>query len=252
MANCLKGECSDDVGNCSPCKDCNDCPDPVLPRCDIALSPDGAFTNATVVVEDGCIVEVRSGEPFVYDPVTCCAEPGTGGGGGQGLDGPPGPPGQNATIAIGEVTTVGPTQPARVINTGTATAAVLSFEIPQGEPGQDSEDGRGVTDSRGGWNIENGLIKGLPPTWPPLATAVSVSETAGIDLVTEVNENGVVKTTLNASSYDMSMRNYINQQIAEAVTPVQEQLTSALARIASLETQVANLAQRVTALEGRP
>lgn len=249
MANCLNGECSDDVGNCSPCKDCNDCPDPVLPRCNEALTPDGVFTNATVTIENGCIVKVNGGEPFVYDPDTCCAEPGTGGGGGQGLDGPPGPPGQNATIRIGAVNTVGPNQRAEIVNVGTDVAAILDFYIPQGKAGADAEDGRGVTDARGGWNIENGLIKGLPPTWPPLAAFVAVSESAGFDLVGETNDNGVIKLTLDASVYDTSIKNYIASEIEKAVTPLQQAITQLQSQITAQAEQISSLSQRVSRLE---
>lgn len=53
--------------------------------------------------------------------------------GDPGGEGDPGAPGAAATIAIGTVTTVGPEDPATVTNVGTGAAAVLDFEIPQGE-----------------------------------------------------------------------------------------------------------------------
>lgn len=55
--------------------------------------------------------------------------------GKDGKDGIQGNPGQNATIAIGTVTTLEPDQEATVQNTGTETNAVLSFGIPKGETG---------------------------------------------------------------------------------------------------------------------
>ena len=55
--------------------------------------------------------------------------------GDTGLKGDTGDPGQNATIAIGTVTTLEPDQEATVQNTGTETNAVLSFGIPKGAQG---------------------------------------------------------------------------------------------------------------------
>ena len=59
----------------------------------------------------------------------------TGETGPQGPQGSKGNPGQNATIAIGTVTTLEPDQEATVQNTGTETNAVLAFGIPKGETG---------------------------------------------------------------------------------------------------------------------
>ena len=55
--------------------------------------------------------------------------------GDTGPQGDDGDPGQNATIAIGTVTTLEPDQEATVQNTGTETNAVLSFGIPKGVQG---------------------------------------------------------------------------------------------------------------------
>ena len=55
--------------------------------------------------------------------------------GDTGLKGDTGNPGQNATIAIGTVTTLEPDQEATVQNTGTETNAVLAFGIPKGAQG---------------------------------------------------------------------------------------------------------------------
>lgn len=46
-----------------------------------------------------------------------------------------GPPGKDATITVGETITGEPGTPASVVNTGTESAAVLSFTIPQGQQG---------------------------------------------------------------------------------------------------------------------
>jgi len=69
------------------CEKCPPPPDPVLPRCNIAL-PDGVYQHATLVIENGCIVEVREGEPFIYTPQPCCSTGGgSDGGGGTPTDG---------------------------------------------------------------------------------------------------------------------------------------------------------------------
>lgn len=54
---------------------------------------------------------------------------GTGGGGG-------GTPGQAATVTVGTTTTLSPGSQATVTNSGTTSAAVLNFGIPQGKQGQ--------------------------------------------------------------------------------------------------------------------
>lgn len=51
------------------------------------------------------------------------------------LQGATGPQGDAATIAVGTVTTVLPTDPATVTNVGTSGAAVFNFEIPKGDTG---------------------------------------------------------------------------------------------------------------------
>lgn len=72
----------------------------------------------------------------------------------QGIQGEPGEDGEDgedgaaATISVGSVQTVAPEYPATVTNSGTTSAAVLDFQIPQGiqgeqgVPGQDGQDGQ--------------------------------------------------------------------------------------------------------------
>ena len=52
-----------------------------------------------------------------------------------GNPGQNGAPGAAATIAVGTVTTVNPGDPATVTNSGTTSAAIFDFEIPEGAPG---------------------------------------------------------------------------------------------------------------------
>ncbi len=60
-----------------------------------------------------------------------------------GSNGPSGPTGSAATVAIGAVTTGAPGSQATVTNTGTASAAVLNFTIPQGADGPAGSGGSG-------------------------------------------------------------------------------------------------------------
>lgn len=55
--------------------------------------------------------------------------------GPQGEPGQDGVDGQNATITIGQTTTLAPGSQASVINVGTATNSVLNFGIPEGQQG---------------------------------------------------------------------------------------------------------------------
>lgn len=61
--------------------------------------------------------------------------------GKPGADGAPGADGKAATIAVGSVTTGEAGSAASVINSGTASAAVLDFVIPQGAKGEQGEKG---------------------------------------------------------------------------------------------------------------
>lgn len=51
------------------------------------------------------------------------------------MEGPPGPPGPAATIQVGTVTTGAPGSSAQVNNSGTSSAAIFDFVIPQGPQG---------------------------------------------------------------------------------------------------------------------
>jgi len=60
-----------------------------------------------------------------------------------GVAGPSGPSGAAATVSVGTVTTGAPGTQAAVTNSGTASAAVLNFTIPQGAPGVNGTGGGG-------------------------------------------------------------------------------------------------------------
>lgn len=61
--------------------------------------------------------------------------------GKPGVDGAPGKDGKAATIAVGSVTTGEAGSAASVVNSGTASAAVLDFVIPQGTKGEQGDKG---------------------------------------------------------------------------------------------------------------
>lgn len=62
-------------------------------------------------------------------------------GGGGGTQGPPGPPGDAATVQVGTTTTGPAGTSASVTNSGTSSAAVLNFTIPQGAQGPEGPRG---------------------------------------------------------------------------------------------------------------
>lgn len=61
--------------------------------------------------------------------------------GDVGPIGPSGHDGAAATIAVGDVSTLDPTDDATVTNSGTSNAAVFDFGLPSGTPGADGADG---------------------------------------------------------------------------------------------------------------
>ena len=65
--------------------------------------------------------------------------------GPQGPSGPPGTPGTSATVDVGTTTTVPFGDPATVTNSGTTSAAIFDFEIPQGEQGVQGDPGSSGT-----------------------------------------------------------------------------------------------------------
>lgn len=230
--------CNKDKGDCRPCLDCKDPVPPIMPRCQDVVLAKGVYTNATVTVnEQGCIVALANGDPLLYSPDPCCQTPGGGGGsGGAGLKGDKGDPGKNATISIGSVTSVAADQPARVINTGDVTNAVLNFEIPRGKQGEESNVAPGLTMNENGVKIENGIIKEVPlgwPGYPNLMGGTANDMTVNIAFDKEV---GSATFTVDPSEF----RNGIMEEIKK----VRDELA-----VAKAETD--KLKQRVAVLEGR-
>lgn len=240
--------CNEQDTNCQPCKDCPTPPDPVLPRCDVALI-DGTYTNTTIVVEDGCIVSVASGRAPQYTPDVCCdPAPSNGGGGDDGpCDCPPGADGENATIEIGSVSTTAYGTPATVTNVGTPTNAVLDFTIPRGQPGNDSTPPGGVTDDRGGIEFTNGMVTLLPATWPPVLYINATSSTTGVSLTAGIPDptSGVTSLNIDLTTYNLNLQNWVNTQITNATNPLNTRITALENALASLQSQVSGLASQV-------
>lgn len=65
--------------------------------------------------------------------------------GAQGAQGAKGDTGDAATIEVGSVTTVPYGQTANVTNSGTESAAIFDFQIPQGRPGEQVTDMQNLT-----------------------------------------------------------------------------------------------------------
>lgn len=215
--------------DCAPCNKCPDTPAPVMPRCNVVLT-DGSYTNATVVVENGCIVSLSRGNAPLYQPDSCCGDGGTGSGNGNdGLPGAMGPPGDDATLAIGVVSSLAPGVAPTVVNVGTPTHAILNIGIPRGATGADAPIVPGATDNSVGFDIQNGIIKTLPFTWPPVMGILPPTVFgAGITLtMLEDPNNGVVSVVLDASGL---IAFYDAENLAQ-----QTMINDLLARVAVLE-----------------
>lgn len=252
--------CNDQNTNCAPCQDCPPSPQPILPRCQEVVLLDGAFINATVVVEQGCITSVTAGEELAYQPDNCCGASGGGGGGsGQdGIQGPPGPSGQAATISIGSVSGTAFGNPPQVTNSGTPSNAILNFVIPGGEQGADGSSSSGANMLTDTWEIEDGSIKELPPDFPPICTLLAgTSDIAGLTLaVTKNNATGVTTISIDDTGFYATLQNQITN-LSNDVLTLQTTVTSQQTAIGALQAAVTginaalvSLDARVTALEG--
>lgn len=225
--------------DCRPCEGCLPT-EPIRPHCDVILD-DGVYTNATVIVQGGCIVRVQEGQLPVYDVAPCSSSPG----GGAPVQPPPcncppGADGESATISVGAVHSVAPSAPARVVNTGSLTHANLAFYIPRGMDGQDGEGATGVTDNRGNIEIEEGLIKSLPPTWPPVLNIKTVVKPTGsvMNLMAgPVNSEGELELTFD----DGGLISGLETQMAAIESTVNQHLDGFGIKLRQLETVIREL-----------
>lgn len=222
------------------CQDCErEAPAPVMPRCDIALT-DGTYTNATVVVEDGCITSVAKGRAPQYTPDICC-DGGTMSGATpeRGLKGDKGDKGQNATINIGAVHQLPPGEKSRVVNTGTDTNAVLDFYIAQGPKGDTGLNASGVTSDDGGISIEQGSITGLPVTWPPvmLLNGTIDDKDASISVSNPDSQTGAVTINVTLSPMVNRISDETIRRIQDVIAPINDRINQLENRISQLENQ---------------
>lgn len=234
MANC-----NDKPTHCAPCGDCPPAPDPILPRCNNALT-NGVYTNATVTVTGGCITNLAPGEPFAYQPQTCCGGGGGGGEGPVGPAGPAGPAGAAATITVSATNTLPPGSPASVQNIGTPQAVNLVFNIPEGQPGGGGGGGGGLTFSGGGWTFSNGLVQVIPPLWPPAVNFDGDTDLATISLTGSIDNTGTLSVTLAGLSLFKSMlESTMDSKDSVVESALQSQIDSILNRLDALEQTVA-------------
>jgi hypothetical protein len=99
---------------------------------------------------------------------------------GSGTQGPKGDPGTAASISIGTVTTGAAGSSASVTNSGTSSAAVLDFTIPQGAKGDKGD--TGDTGSAGAAaSVTVGTVTALSPGATPTVTNSGTSSAAVLD-----------------------------------------------------------------------
>lgn len=103
--------------------------------------------------------------------------------------------GKDATIQIGDVTTVDSDQPASVVNAGNSTDAIFNFNIPKGEKGEQGiqgEPGRDGTNGKDGKSatIQIGDITTLDSSQPASVTNVGTPTNAVLDFNIPKGEKG--------------------------------------------------------------
>jgi len=100
-------------------------------------SPNPLSITEDVVIETGLTYSRMGSNGSCGSDSGNCSDPFAGG----CPPGPAGPPGASATIEVGTTTTLGPGEDATVINSGSSSAAVFDFGIPQGEQGEPGDPG---------------------------------------------------------------------------------------------------------------
>lgn len=112
----------------------------------------------------------------------------------------PGPPGDNATIAVGTVTTGAPGSDASVTNVGTPTDAVLDFEIPRGDTGDEGKSAYEVA-------VEDGFVGDETAWLASLKGDPGDAATIAVGTVTTVNP-GDPATVTNVGTSDAAVFNF--------------------------------------------
>ena len=234
--------CDKSLGDCAPCKDCPPVPNPVMPRCNNYVN-DGRFTNATVVVENGCLVAVEQGAPFQYSPDTSCSA-GTGAFGRMAAPPPPTPSlaqqaimqmrkpettPEGVTVEIGSVHAIGPTDMPRVKNVGTAKSVKLDFWLPREDPTEPEE--RGLTAEIGGWEFVGGRVIGAPTNFPPLTDLIPNPDSPLIIFVTKDEHTGVGTLTVDVTPL-------VDAAVRQAMIQPMQTIEDLISQMADLKLQV--------------
>lgn len=240
--------CDKSLGDCAPCKDCPPVPNPVMPRCNNYVN-DGRFTNATVVVENGCLVAVEQGAPFQYSPDTSCSA-GTGAFGRMGMMSAPEPPTpslaqqaimqmrkpeatpEGVTVEIGTVHAIGPADMSRVKNSGTAKSVKLDFWLPRETPTGPEE--RGLTAEMGGWGFDDGRVIGAPTNFPPLTDLMPSPDSPLIVFVTKDEKTGVGTLTIDVTPV-------VDAAVRQAMVQPMQAIEDLISQVADLKLQVGAL-----------
>ena len=131
----------------------------------VSAGSSASVTNSgtsTAVVLNFEIPQGAKGEIGDIGPQGIQGEPGP-----VGPAGPQGPAGTTPTIQIGNVSTIPAGSSASVTNSGTSTAVVLNFEIPQGAKGEKGDTGAGLPTTGGGNNevLVSGPNGGTDASW---------------------------------------------------------------------------------------
>jgi hypothetical protein len=163
--------------------------------------------NKVTVVEDVVVVQVAAGIQGPQGPQGVQGVQGV-----QGEQGIQGVPGDAATIAVGTTSTLAPGSSATVANSGTSSAAVFDFGIPEGVQGPPGLDGTGAPIFGQVAKMDAGTItiatQGVYQSTG--LTAVLDGENAGISLGTSdlfaiKNTSGATRRLKISASYDASM-----------------------------------------------
>ncbi len=112
----------------------------------------------------------------------------------------PGPPGDNATIAVGTVTTGAPGSDVSVTNVGTPTDAVLDFEIPRGNTGDEGKSAYEVA-------VEDGFVGDETAWLASLKGDPGDAATIAVGTVTTVNPGDPAVVT-NVGTSDAAVFNF--------------------------------------------
>lgn len=235
--------CDQSLGDCRPSRCCPETPDPVMPRCDNYI-PDGRFTNATAIVEGGCVIAFEQGTPFQYSPDTSC-QAGTGAGRMLKTSTPepslarqavalmaPNSQPEGTTVEVGSVHAIEPDGMPRVVNVGTATKVVLDFYLPRFDP--EAPELQALTSESGGWAIKDGRIHYLPTTFPPIGMIVADPDSQVLVEVDKDPDTGVATMKLDVS-------HVVDAAVREAMREPLQALENMRAQIADLMDQLSAL-----------